>query len=128
MNDKSSLYLIYDVIEEQHFSDQERHCPDRFSISCCLPPYSSPQNKCKRQDRQSIAKAEHRIHQRHQRLCTPAFSSNNIYQILEVLWLCTPAVPTRTSSSSDRPQNRPALAFFCLVSSQQKEHCQFFCH
>ena len=23
-----------------------------FSISCCLPPYSSPQNKCKKQDRQ----------------------------------------------------------------------------
>ena len=56
--------------------------------------------------RQAIAKAEHRIiHQR--------------------LW--TPAIPTRTSSSSDRPQNRAALAFLCLVSSQ-KEHCQFFCH
>ena len=76
--------------------------------------------------RQAIAKAEHRILQRHQRLCTPAFSSNNIFLILEVLWLCTPAVPTRTTSSSDRPQNRPALAFLCLVSSQQKEHCQFF--
>ena len=80
--------------------------------------------------RQAIAKAEHRIHQRHQRL-----------YLQSQCWEKTlpkkfkpqstnhkpPAIPTRTSSSSDRPQNRPTLAFLCLVSSQ-KEHRQFFCH